>query len=98
MTVARPVDTEKIQESIKLLKEGNIPYEFRTTVLKSMLSPENFDEIGELIRGAKIYYLQKFVPTKILNPNFLNKAVYTDEELEEIKETMEKYVSVCKIR
>lgn len=98
LTVARPVDLEHIAESIALLLEDRVPYEFRTTVVKSLLPPEDFPEIGKLITGAKVYYLQKFVPTKLLNPGFRKKTVYTDEEFEALRQTMEQYVDVCHIR
>jgi pyruvate formate lyase activating enzyme len=97
-TVARPVDLERIQTSISLLLEGQVPYEFRTTVVKALLPPEDFEEIGALIAGADRYYLQKFIPTKLLNPAFRKKAVYTDEEFEALRQTMEQYVQICQIR
>ncbi len=97
-TIARPVDIENIAKSIALLIAGNTPYEFRTTVIKSLLSYDDFHQIGKAIEGAKIYYLQKFVATKLLNPAFLKKTTYNDEELAEIKIIMEKYVTTCRIR
>ena len=54
--------------------------------------------IGEDIRGAKRHYLQKFVPTKTLNPMFLRKTTYTDEEFETMRTMMEEYVDTCTIR
>lgn len=97
-TVARPVDVESIRESIRILLSSPVPYEFRTTVVKSLLSPEDLKRIGEAIRGAKNYYLQKFVPTKILNPQFKRKVTYTDEEFEEFRSMMSNYVETCNIR
>lgn len=97
-TVTRPVDLDKIQESIKMLLEGKVDYEFRTTVIKSMLAPEDFELMGKMIEGAKTYYLQKFIPTKLVNPSFMKKTTYTDEEFQELKKIMDKYVSSCKIR
>lgn len=96
--VGRPVATEKIARSIEILISCGVPYEFRTTVIKSLLSVDNFHQIGEEIRGAKKYYLQKFVPTKILNPQFLKKTTYSDEEFANIAGIMEEYVEVCEIR
>ena len=46
-------------------------YEFRTTVVKELLSEENLLQIGGLIKGAKRYYLQRFNPRKTLDPAFL---------------------------
>lgn len=97
-TVARPADLERIKESIDLLREGSVAYEFRTTVVKALLSPEDFPIIGELINGADTYYLQKFIPTKLLNPAFHKKVSYTDTEFEELRQMMENYVKVCQVR
>ena len=97
-TIARPVDVEKIQASIDLLIQNKVPYEFRTTVVKALLAPEDFHGIGELIKGAEKYYLQQFVPTKLLNPQFMKKAVYSDDEFKELQTIMNKYVKSCQIR
>ncbi len=50
----------KIKESIELLKGCDIPYEFRTTVVNELHSADDFHRIGELIRGARAYYIQCF--------------------------------------
>lgn len=97
-TVARAVDVEAIRESISILLASPIEYEFRTTIVKSLLSCEDLKRIGEAIRGAKCYYLQKFVPTKILNPQFKRKVTYTDEEFIEFQKIMHEYVETCGIR
>lgn len=97
-TVARPVDPAKLAESIALIMGSGVDYEFRTTVIKSLLPKEDFPAIGEAIRGARRYYLQQFVPVKLLNPAFRRKTTYTAAELSEIKTIMEDYVDVCEIR
>lgn len=55
------VDMEKIKSSIEIIMSSSIDYEFRTTVTKELHTPEDFVEIGKLIRGAKRYYIQNFV-------------------------------------
>lgn len=97
-TVARPVDADAIRESIDLLMSSPIDYEFRTTVVKSMLSPESIEQIGREITGAKTYVLQKFIPTKILNPQFKKKVSYTDEEFKQFQKMLTAYVDQCLIR
>jgi len=97
-TVARPVDCRAIRQSIKLLMTSPVDYEFRTTVIKSFLSPEDIEQIGREIKGAKRYYLQKFIPTKLLNPQFRKKVSYDDRELEQFKTTLSAYVRYCGIR
>ena len=97
-TVARPVDIEAIQKSIDILRSSPVDYEFRTTLIKSLVSPEDIEEIGKEIQGAKRYYLQRFIPTKLLNPQFRRKTTYDDNELAVLRETMSRYVDYCGIR
>ena len=56
----RILNLGKIKESISLLINGTVDYEFRTTVVKEFHTAEDFFEIGEMIRGAEHYYLQCF--------------------------------------
>lgn len=67
------IDTEKIKESINIIMNSGIDYEFRTTVVKSQLNIKDFAAIGELIKGAEKYYLQKFVPSKTLDTNLMSE-------------------------
>lgn len=53
-------DTAPIQESINLLKEGRVPYEFRTTVCREHHTKEDFEKIAELLSGAPRYFIQNY--------------------------------------
>lgn len=86
------VDTSKILKSIEVLKNGGVDYEFRTTVVKSQLSFEDFEKIGQLIQGAPRYYLQKFVASKILDKSLENEKTYSTEEFERIIDMLKSYV------
>lgn len=79
------VDLGNIQKSIKMLIEGDIPYEFRTTALASQLNMEDFDKIVDMISGAEKYYIQKFVPTKIIDSSLLGSPTVDDEMFQKIK-------------
>lgn len=93
------VDTNKIKESINLILNSNIEYEFRTTVLPVQLQINDFEEIGKLINGAKRYYLQKFVvQSEILDPRLKTENNYTNAEFEQILTILKKYVKFIAIR
>lgn len=98
LTVGRAVYPDALRQSIRLIMNSGIDYEFRTTVVKTLLSPDDIEQIGREIRGAKKYYLQKFNNGKILNPQFRNKVSYSSKELIELKKMMLNYVSYCGIR
>ena len=54
------MDLAPVRESVSLLMEGRTDYEFRTTTMAELHDADSFRKIGEWIRGAKRYYLQKF--------------------------------------
>lgn len=93
--VDRPIDTQAIRRSITLIKESGVDHEFRTTVVKSQISYDDFDEIGKLIQGSPRFALQKFVPRKTLNPGFAYETTYSDDEFVELQSKMEQYVKTC---
>lgn len=93
--VARPIDMSAIKESIRLIKQSGVDHEFRTTVVKSQISWDDFDEIGQLVQGAPRFALQKFRPGRTLSPQFHNEATYSDEDFEKLKTKMERYVKLC---
>ena len=93
------VDPEKIKESIKIIMNSSIEYEFRTTVVKSLLSEKDFEDIGKLVEGCKLYVLQSFMPTEtVIDKKYINEKPPEKEFMEKIKKIMEKYVKKCIIR
>ncbi len=54
-------DTSKVKESVSMLMESNINYEFRTTVISEYHEDTDFISIGKWLKGAKHYYLQQFI-------------------------------------
>jgi pyruvate formate lyase activating enzyme len=81
-------DQQLIRRSISLIMGSGLDYEFRTTAVKSLLGPADFEQIGRLIPGAKRFVLQKFVPTKTLDRDYLGALSYTDGELKAIVEKL----------
>lgn len=75
------VDPKIIQESIRLIMRSGIDYEFRTTVVRSLLSREDIWKVVQLIPGAKRYALQSFLPLNPLEPGFAAESSYSEEEL-----------------
>lgn len=91
-------DIEKIKQSINIIKNSGLPYEFRTTVLPKYFQKDDFIAIGELLKGAKIYYLQQFRPIKTLDKDYQQEKSFSQIELEAFKRILEKYIDKCEIR
>ena len=93
------IDTDKIFKSIDLIMKSNIPYEFRTTVMKSQLTYEDFEKIGELIKGADRYYLQKFeAKTDIWDSTLKDETTYSNDEFKGIISILKKNIKIVELR
>jgi pyruvate formate lyase activating enzyme len=93
------VNKEAIKETIALLLEEKVDYEFRTTVVPTIVELEDMHRIGELIKGAKAYYLQQFVNNvPLLNPEFEKISPYPKETLQEMADVIKPYVKKVGIR
>ena len=55
------LDLGPVEESVALLKEGRVDYEFRTTVVSQLHDEASLVSAAEWLRGAKAWYLQQFV-------------------------------------
>jgi pyruvate formate lyase activating enzyme len=93
-----PGVAKKIEESIKIIMDSGLDYEFRTTYVKPLHSLESAEGIGKMIKGAKNYYIQNFRPGKTIDPTLTKKNSFTTKELEQIRKTIEEYVENVQIR
>ena len=63
------LDTSKIKESISIIENSGIDYEFRTTVVKELHSRQDFLEITEMLSSSSPYFIQSFKDSgNILTP------------------------------
>lgn len=83
---------KKNEESIKILKENKIDYEFRSTILPAVHPKEDVVKMAKWIRNAKIYYLQQFRPEKTVDPEYEKHKPFNRENLEKIRRECNKYV------
>ena len=96
--VKTKIDFGLIAHSIKLVLKAKILHEFRTTIVKSQLTENDLLKITQEISGAKVYVLQKFMPSKTLMKKYLKEKTYSDEEFETIKKRLEKEIPTVIVR
>ena len=60
-TCGTKIDMTAIEESVDLLIHSGIPFEFRTTVMEEFHDEEAFEKIADWVRGAKRFYVQRYV-------------------------------------
>ena len=86
----------QVMATVDYLKSDAIPYEFRTTVVKEFHKREDLEEIGEWLKGARKYYLQKFNDSG----DCIKKGChsYSDEIMKQALDIIKKYISTAQIR
>lgn len=92
------VNIKNIQKSIDILKEGRVDYEFRSTIIPTVLEKEDVLKIAQWIRFAKRYYLQNFRPEKTIDPKFEKIKPYPQEFLLEIQRAISPFFEICQVR
>ncbi len=79
---------DRVSDSIDLLMEARVDYEFRMTVVPVLHKSSDLMRIGERLRGAARFVLQTFVPRDTIDPTFEKEAPYDLERLEEFRDML----------
>ena len=89
-----------ILSSIEIIMESAIAYEFRTTCVKPIVTPTVIENISRLIKGARLYALQRFHKSRMLHPDFFKEInyEYTDDELMPLKAVADPWVERVIVR
>lgn len=79
VTQSDQIKPEVIEESVNILKDCTVDYEFRTTVVKELHNSDIFYNISQWLKGAKAYYLQSYKENdNVISPGF---SAYSVKEL-----------------
>ena len=89
---------ELIKKSVKLVLEKAPDYEFRTTCVRPIVEPEDFEKMALAIEGAKRYYLQVFKNKVTLDVNYHSATSYSEEELQKYAELVKELVENIGVR
>jgi pyruvate formate lyase activating enzyme len=91
-------DLAKIRQSIDIIRESGIPYEFRTTVIPGLLNSKDIGDISREIRGAEKFVLQQFVPENCRDESLCDLKPFSREELEEMARISREFVPETLVR
>ena len=90
------LDMKPIKQSIWVLMNSEIDYEFRTTVIREFHEEEDFHKIGEMIKGAKAYFLQRFTDRDSVP--YGNLTSPHPDEMRSFAQIAQKYVQNTSLR
>jgi pyruvate formate lyase activating enzyme len=96
--VGTPVATDAIRESIRLIMESGVEYEFRTTWVPGLLSPGDLTEMAQAVQGAARYVIQRFVPDRTLDPRLGSGSPPAAPPPERLAALAAPHVMACLVR
>lgn len=91
-------DIGKIKESIRIIKEGNVPYEFRMTVIPTLLGKKEIEAAAKYLAGAKLFILQQFDPKNTWDEALRTVKPYSKEELYGMAEAARAFIKDVRVR
>jgi len=87
------VKEEDIVKSIDIIKNSGLEYIFRTTVVPGLIDTEDIEKICQILRGAKIFQIQQFLPDNTIDKEYLQREPFSREKLQVFAEVAEPYFS-----
>lgn len=89
-------DLKKIEESITLIKNSNVNYEFRSTIVKELHTYESIITMAKWIAPCERYFLQSYREDEhVINPVF---SSYNAKEFSDILELVTPIIPNTKLR
>jgi len=91
-------NVDELIETIKLLKRNTIDYEFRCTTVPKIVNEETIPKMGEIVKDAKLFAFQQFIPGDTLDPSYNNEKPYTEKQITQLANIMKSYVKEVILR
>lgn len=91
------IDISKIEQSVDILSNSNIDYEFRTTVVKNIHTTEDFQDIANWLPNNCNYFLQSFKETEGIG-NSISSQSFDKTEMENFLSIVKKHIPNAALR
>ena len=86
----------KAQESVKILMNSDVEFEFRTTVCHPLHTTEDIRQIGAWLKGTKKYFIQQFVDSGNLIGSGMTPL--SESEMEEMRQAVLPWIPNAQVR
>ena len=95
-TCGNPFLLEKVEQSVQLLMEGSVGFEFRTTVCKPLHTQQSMTRLGRWIQGTEKYYIQNFQDSGSLVGSGMKG--FSQQELDQLLQAVKPWVPAAQLR
>ena len=89
-------NTEPVEQSADFLMRGNVPFEFRTTVVRELHTEKDIVSIGRWLGGAPRYFLQRYNDSgSVLSPGL---SAYSKAEMQQLLDAVKPFIPAAQLR
>ena len=89
-------DVSRVERSLNILKEGSVPYELRTTVVRELHTAKELEDIGRWLAGEQRYFLQSFIDSgDVIGEGY---SAYSPEQMRELLAIVKQWVPSAELR
>ena len=96
----KKAEPDKILASAEIIMRSGLDYEFRTTCLKPFVDEKIIEKMSGIIKGARLYALQRCNDERVLDRDFFNNndRLIKEDELQGLKLIASEQVGECIVR
>lgn len=91
-------DIKKIKQSIRIIMDSGLDYEFRTTVVPGIHTHDDVVEIARYLKGAKKYVIQQFAPFHAWDEKLREVKPFDNEAIARMADDCSQYVEEMIVR
>ncbi|MGB9004792.1 MAG: anaerobic ribonucleoside-triphosphate reductase activating protein [Candidatus Aminicenantales bacterium] len=91
------MDPAAVSESLDLVRSSGLECTFRTTVVPGLVGPEDIRSIAQMLRGARFYQVQQFLPNNTLDNRFLEVQPFSRQEVLDMADLARPYVGEVQV-
>nr|WP_224746996.1 anaerobic ribonucleoside-triphosphate reductase activating protein [Pelovirga terrestris] len=92
------VDPAGLIATVELLSQVAIEVEYRTTCIPGLVTRQEIDAIGDLLRGAPLWVLQQYVAEHAMDTDWQGLEKYPPEQLQQFAAGAQEYVQQVQVR
>ena len=91
------MDPAAVSESLDLVRNSGLECTFRTTVVPGLVGPEDVRSIAQMLRGARFYQVQQFLPNNTLDKRYLEVQPFSRQEVLDMADLARPYVGEVQV-
>jgi len=91
------VDIDAVEQSVRLLRRGDVDHEFRTTMVPGLVDGDDLEKIASMVIGSRRFVIQQFKPGETMCEEYRDVEPYSLSELRSFRDRVAPYFRECQI-